>query len=123
MFNSKHLFTLSALLVSSFFSVSAIAQDAADKPPANGFLMQLPVMLALFALMYFVLIRPQRQQQKKHQEFLSTVSRGDEVVLTNGIIGTIVGLTDRVASIEVSDGVEMKVVRTQIQSLAKSILS
>ncbi len=116
---SKLFFILSVATV----SVSSLAQsDAGAPPPPNGFLMQLPVMLALFALMYFVLIRPQRQQQKKIQEFQSTVSKGDEVILGNGLIGTIVGLNERVASIEVSDGVEVKVIRSQIQSLAKNIL-
>lgn len=115
---SKMFFIFSVATV----SVSSLAQGETAAPPANGFLMQLPVMLALFALMYFVLIRPQRQQQKKLQEFQSTVSKGDEVLLGNGLIGTIVGLNDKVASIEVSEGVEVKVVRSQIQSLAKNIL-
>lgn len=111
-----------ALAVSLFVAPLALAQDGTPPPPANGFLMQLPIMLALFALMYFVLIRPQRQQQKKHQEFVSSIKRGDEVVLSNGLIGVIEGLTDKVATIEVSDGVEVKVLRSQVQSLAKSVL-
>lgn len=111
-----------ALLSALSYAPSALAQDGTPPPPANGFLMQLPIMLALFALMYFVLIRPQRQQQKKHQEFVSSIKRGDEVVLSNGLIGVIEGLTDKVATIEVSDGVEVKVLRSQVQSLAKSVL-
>jgi preprotein translocase subunit YajC len=98
------------------------AQGAPTQPPEGGLLLQLPFILGMFALFYFVLIRPQRQQAKKHAEFVSQLGRGDEVVLSSGFIGKIVGLTDRVASVEISDGVEVKVLRTQIQSHAKALL-
>ncbi len=114
------------ILVSFTFSLNAFAQastPSGSTPPANGFLMQLPVMLALFALMYFVLIRPQRKQQQQLQQLQASISRGDEVILSNGLFGTIVGLNDKVASIEISDGVEVKVIRSQILSLAKNILN
>lgn len=117
---------LKALLLNVLFVSQTWALGASQAPgtPAapNSFLMQLPIMLALFALFYFVLIRPQRQQAKKHQEFLSSLSKGDEVVLASGFLGRIVGLTDKVATIELSQGVEVKVIRSQIQSLSKALL-
>ena len=117
---NKLLFSIATLT-----SFSAMAQEAGDvtPPPASSFLMQLPIMLALFALMYFLLIRPQQKQQKQHQEFLSTIGRGDEVVLSNGLIGTIEGLTEKVITVEIADGVEVKVLRSQVQSLAKNVLN
>lgn len=104
-------------------STVALAQDAAPAgaapDPVKGLLLNLPVFLALFALFYFGLIRPQRAQQKKQMEFLQTLNRGDEVVTASGIIGTIRGLTDRVVTLEVSQGTEMKVLRSQIQAHLK----
>ncbi|MEO5668311.1 MAG: preprotein translocase subunit YajC, partial [Bdellovibrionota bacterium] len=105
--------TLNLLFVSQVWAMGA-AQTPGTQAAPNSFLMQLPIMLALFGLFYFVLIRPQRQQQKKHLEFISSIGKGDEVILASGFIGRIVGLTDKVASIEIAQGVEVKVLRTQI---------
>lgn len=93
----------------------AQANDAAPASPTQALLVNLPFLLALFALFYFALIRPQRQQQKQHQEFVTTLTRGDEVVTAAGLIGKITGLTDKVATLEVSPGTEIKVLRSQIQ--------
>ena len=111
---------LNVLFVSQVWAMGAPASSA-GQPAGNSFLMQLPVMIALFALFYFVLIRPQRQQQKKHQEFVAGLSKGDEVVLASGFIGRVAGLTDKVASIEIAPGVEVKVLRSQVQGLAKPL--
>jgi preprotein translocase subunit YajC len=114
-----------AFAVLALTAVSAFAQDAAPaaKPdPIMGTLVQLPVFAALFALFYFGMIRPQRQQAKKHVEFLTGLTKGDEVVLASGLLGKVVGLTERVASVEVSPGVEVKVLKTQIQSKATDAL-
>jgi preprotein translocase subunit YajC len=120
LFMSKFLL-LNLMFVSQVWAMGA-PQSAGTPAAPNSFLMQLPVMLALFALFYFVLIRPQRQQAKKHQEFIAGLAKGDEVILASGFIGRIVGLTDKVASIEIADGVEVKVIRSQIQGLAKPVL-
>lgn len=84
--------------------------------PAEGLLVQLPFLLALFALFYFALIRPQRQQAKQHSDFVASLGRGDEIVTASGLIGKITGLTDKVATLEVSPGTEIKVLRAQIQN-------
>jgi preprotein translocase subunit YajC len=55
------------------------------------FLLQIVAFIAIF---YFILIRPQRQQQKKHEELLKQVKRGDEVVTAGGIVGEIVHVKD-----------------------------
>lgn len=104
----------------------AWAQNAAPampQAPENGFLMQLPVFLGIFALFYFLMIRPQRQQAKKHSEFLASLNRGDDVILANGFLGKIVGLTDKIVSVEIAQGVEVKALRSQVQANAKSILT
>ena len=55
---------------------------------------------ALVGIFWFLLIRPQRQQQQKHQELLKSIKRGDEVVTTGGIIGRVVHLKDDRVTIE-----------------------
>ncbi|HUL58731.1 MAG TPA: preprotein translocase subunit YajC [Anaeromyxobacteraceae bacterium] len=55
------------------------------------FVLQIAAFIAIF---YFILIRPQRQQQKRHEELLKQVKRGDEVVTSGGVVGEIVHVKD-----------------------------
>lgn len=113
-----------SIVFAFLFSLNAWAETApASKPdPMKELLINLPPILALFALFYFVILRPQRTQQKKQSEFLSKLNKGDEVLTASGIIGTISGLNDRVVTLEVSEGTEIKVLRTQIQCHLKDAL-
>ncbi len=71
-------------------------------------------LIIIFAIFYFLLIRPQQKRAKDHRNFLDSVSRGDEVMTTGGLIGKITGLTDDVVTLEVADKVKVKVARAQI---------
>lgn len=107
------------LVLTQFFSISsAYAQDAAAPKAAGAsdFLVQLPLFVGLFFMMYFLLIRPQRQQQKQHAAFIAKIQKGEEVVTASGIIGKVTGLTDKVVTLEVSQGSELKILRSQIQN-------
>lgn len=114
-----------SLGVSLLFASAAQAQNATGgaPDPARGLLLNLPIFLALFGLFYFGVIHPQKNQQKKQQEFLSKLQRGDEVVTSSGIIGTVRGLTDRVVTLEVSPNAEIKILRSQVQGHLKDSTS
>ncbi len=108
-------------------SAPAWAQDAAPvsssmpKPdPMQGLLMNLPLILGIVALFWFGVIRPQKKQQQEQEKFVSSLKRGDEVVTNAGIVGTIVGLTERIITIQIDEGTEMRVLRSQINSLFKN---
>lgn len=75
---------------------------------------------AMFAIMYFVMIRPQQKQQKKHRDMLAGLKRGDEVLLTSGIIGRIVSLEERIVSLEVADKTKIRVLKQAISSVVPS---
>lgn len=75
----------------------------------------MPIMLLLmFVIIYFLIIRPQQKQQKQHQEMLKQLKRGDRVVTNGGIFGSIVNLTDKVATIEIAKNVQIRILRGQI---------
>jgi preprotein translocase subunit YajC len=74
-------------------------------------------MAVLFGLMYFMLIRPQKKQRKDHEGMLGSLKKGDKVVTTGGVLGTIRGLTNQVATLEVSDGLSMRVQKSHIAGL------
>jgi preprotein translocase subunit YajC len=66
-------------------------------------------LIAMFVLMYFLLIRPQQKRAKDHKNLLKELKKGDEVVTNGGVIGKITAVDESFAEIEVSSGVSMKV--------------
>jgi preprotein translocase subunit YajC len=132
MIQKNHIQFCKTYLSSFVFFVLAQAQSFAqgaattDAPPnaTTQFMMQLPMLLGIAFIFYFALIRPQRQQQKKQVEFLAGLTRGQDIVTSSGMIGTIVGIADKVVTLEVSKGTEVKILKSHVQGLLKeSIVS
>ena len=72
----------------------------------------LPFIL-IFVIMYFLIIRPQRQQMKKRQEMLNNVRRGDQVVTGGGISGKVIKVVDdNELEVEIAEGVKVRVARS-----------
>lgn len=95
-------------------------------PPPGGeggggglFAMLFPLLL-MFLIFYFLLIRPQQKRAKEHQSMLNALKRGDEVVTSGGIYGTITGITENTVTLEIANNVRIKVVKAQISSLKKN---
>ncbi len=94
----------------------AMAQAPGGAPAGGG--LSLIVMMALFfVVFYFLLIRPQQKKQKEHQAMLSKVAAGDEVVTSGGILGKVVEVGEQFLTLEIADGVRIKVQRFQVASL------
>ena len=83
----------------------------------GGFLVQLFPLVLIFVVFYFLLIRPQQKKAKEHQALISKISSGDEVVTTGGILGKVVEVGDSFVTIEVAEGVQIKVQKFQVGSL------
>lgn len=75
----------------------------------------------IFVIFYFLIIRPQSKRLKTHESFLKEMKRGDQVVTSSGILGTIDGLTDQFATLEIASGVKIKILRKQIASAASAV--
>lgn len=97
------------------FSTVAYAQQAAAQNPSLFESIIMP-MLFVFMIFYFLIIRPQNKRHKKHQEFINSMKRGDSVLTSSGIFGTIEGISERFVTLEVSDGVRIRVLKSQIAS-------
>ena len=67
------------------------------------------MMVALFAIMYFLMIRPQMKRQKEHRAMLDKLSKGDEVITSGGIAGTVTDIGDNFVTLEVADNVRVRV--------------
>jgi len=78
--------------------------------------MFIPIVL-MFAIIYFLMIRPQQKQAKKHKEMLGALKRGDQVVTNGGILGRVFQLNEGIVTLEVADNVKIKVLKSQITAL------
>jgi preprotein translocase subunit YajC len=93
----------------------AFAQGAAA-PQGGG--IQMIVMMGIFIVsFYFLLIRPQQKKAKEHQAMLAKVAAGDEVVTAGGILGRVIEVGDVFLTLEIAEGVRIKVQKFQITSL------
>jgi preprotein translocase subunit YajC len=71
----------------------------------------------MFVFMYLLLIRPQRQQQRRHQELIENLKPGDEVITVGGIYGDVVGLEPDRVQLEIAEDVEVEVAKRAIASV------
>lgn len=76
----------------------------------------LPLVL-LFAVFWFMLIRPQQKRQKEHKAMVETLKKGDEIVTNGGVLGRITKVGDSFVSVEVAEGMEIRVQRVAIATL------
>ncbi len=101
--------------------MTSLAYAAGTAPPAAGGIASFIPLILIFVIFYFLLIRPQQKKAKEHQTFLNNLKKGDKVVTGGGIHGKITGLTDVVATLEIADGVRIKVNRTAIAGSAADV--
>ena len=88
---------------------SASAQAAGGAQP-NAFMQLLPLVL-IFVVFYFLLIRPQAKRAKEHKAMVAALAVGDEVVTSGGMLGKITETGDQFLTVEIADGVRVKVQR------------
>jgi preprotein translocase subunit YajC len=81
----------------------------------SGMLIQLLPLVLIFVVFYFLIIRPQQKKVKDHKSMVDSLRRGDRVVTTGGIIGTVTKVTgDREVGLEIADGVRVRAMRGMI---------
>jgi preprotein translocase subunit YajC len=100
-----------------FFS-QAWAQAAQAASPSL-FEQFVPLLVIIGVFIFFVIL-PQVKRQKGHQSFLQSLKRGDAVLTTGGILGTIEGLTDQYITLEICSDVRIRILRTQIAGPAQT---
>ena len=78
---------------------------------------QIGFLLLMFAVLYFLMIRPQQKRAKQHEQLLSALKKGDIVRTNGGIRGEVTALDERDVTIEIADRTRIKVLRTHIAGL------
>jgi preprotein translocase subunit YajC len=98
-----------------FLISDAYAEGA---PSGGGDPIQLVIMVGVFfAIMYFMIIRPQQKRAKEHTALLGGMSKGDEVVTTGGIIGKVVNIGENFVEMKVSEGNTLKIQKHAIANV------
>jgi preprotein translocase subunit YajC len=74
---------------------------------------------AIFAIFYFMIIRPQQKRAKEREKLLSNIEKGDKIITSGGVHATIVGIEEKTLLIEIAPNVKVKVERSAIGSVIK----
>jgi preprotein translocase subunit YajC len=74
-------------------------------------------MVLIFAIFYFLLIRPQARERKRHDDMLSKMKKGDEIVTNGGIIGTIVHVEEKRLTIKTAENTRLTVDRSRVAAV------
>jgi len=84
----------------------------------SDFLIQLLPLVLIFVVFYFLIIRPQQKKVKEHKAMIDAMKRGDRIVTSGGMIGTVQRVVnDREAVIEISDGVRVRIIRSMVAEI------
>jgi preprotein translocase subunit YajC len=84
---------------------------------AGGGMESILLIVAMFAVLYFLMIRPQMKRAKEHRAMVDALQKGDEVVTAGGVLGRITKVGDTHIGLEVSPNVEIQVQRTAVQTV------
>ena len=87
---------------------------AVPRQNANGTLIFFLNMAAIFAIFYFLLIRPQRKEQERHKRMIEKLAKGDQVITAGGIIGTVIHAEEDRLTIKTAENTRIEVERARI---------
>lgn len=99
-----------------FLISSAYAQAAAGQPQPSIWVQLMPL-IVLLILFWFMLIRPQMKRNKEHREMLGKISKGDEVVTSGGIAGTVADFGELYVTLEVAENTQIKVQKAAVTNV------
>ncbi len=97
----------------------ALLQAGGDPPPSFFESPSFPLVLTMLIVVYFLMFRPQQQRQKKHDQMIKAIQKGDQIVTSGGLHGKVVGATDDTLTLEVAalkgERVRVKVSRSKVE--------
>ncbi|MBW2408402.1 MAG: preprotein translocase subunit YajC, partial [Deltaproteobacteria bacterium] len=97
-----------------------LALGAGGAEGGGGGFQPLILMGAMFAIFYFLLIRPQQKKTKEHRQMLSNLRKGDRIVTSGGIHGRITGMDETTLTVQIAEKVRVKVSRANVAGLLTS---
>ncbi len=98
------------------FLISTAYAQTGDGGQGGG-MAPLLLMVLFIAFMYFLILRPQSKRAKEHRALVAALSTGDEVVTSGGVLGKVTEVGDQFVSVEICDGVEVKVQKQSVGAI------
>jgi preprotein translocase subunit YajC len=101
----------------NFFISNAVAASGSTgvASPDSGF--SLIMIVAIFVLFYFMLIRPQNKRAKEHRELVGKLKKGDEIITSGGLLAKVSNLDDNYIKATIADGVEISLQRSAVSTV------
>jgi preprotein translocase subunit YajC len=93
--------------------------DVGGGGQAGGFGSLVPLIL-MFAIFYFLLIRPQQKRSKEHRAMIDNLKKGDRIITSGGLYGRITAVNENTLTVEIADKVRVKVVRSNVATLQQA---
>lgn len=102
-------------------NILLFAQECAknNSSQQSGGLMSFIPIIAIFFIFYFLLIMPEQKKIKQHRQMLEKLKKGDYVLLSNGIYGTIVDIKDDIAEVKIAENVKIKVLKSTVSQVIR----
>jgi preprotein translocase subunit YajC len=99
--------------------VKALLAQCEQRPEGGGSggLISLWPIVLIFVIFYFLLIRPQQKKQKDHQKMLGSITKGDRVVTSGGVYGTVVGVKENVVVLKIAENVKVEFAKSAISHI------
>lgn len=94
------------------FSLCPIAQGTA--PAGGGLGSMMPMMLIIFGIMYFMLIRPQQRREKERRAMVDNIKTGERILFGGGILGSVTNVKDSTLIVKIADNVKIEVARASV---------
>lgn len=97
-----------------------MGQSGAGAAQGSGGFSAFVPLIAMFAIFYFLLIRPQQKKAKEHREMVNNIKRGDRIITSGGIHGRVTAVSEATMTVEIADKVRIKLARGNVSTLVKS---
>ncbi|MBN1308749.1 MAG: preprotein translocase subunit YajC [Chitinispirillaceae bacterium] len=101
--------------LSPYFTV--FGQNKAPQAPTAGLGSLIPMMLVMFAVVYFLMIRPEQKKQKQRQTMLQAIKKGDRVLTTAGILGTVGTVKEATVMVKIAENTVVEFTKSAVSSI------
>ncbi|HEX9113620.1 MAG TPA: preprotein translocase subunit YajC [Nitrospirota bacterium] len=105
------------MFISEAFAMGA--PGGAGAQGGGGGFSSLIMMVVIFAIFYFILIRPQQKKMKEHKKLVEELKKGDRIVTSGGIYGTVENSTPETLTVKIAEGVKVKITRSSVAAVVK----
>jgi len=112
--------TAASISAAALFAMPLIAQEHGEAAPAQGgpfggsFMF---IMIAMFIIIYFLMIRPEQRKQKERQKMLSALKKGDKILSIGGIVAVITNVKDNTYMIKTGEGTALEITKSAVSSV------